>query len=328
MSGAVVNGEPGGYSAATNAQGQYTISGLAPGTYTLTASKPGFESWATAPFVLPAGVSLRVDFRLPPSIYRDLLLNGLFEDGFVSFWGGTIGNSWGAAFRQTASAERAAWFSTSFGGNVGWAQSMRLDHAPNGEVGIAQNVTGLPAGAPFKFSAYAHQTNTGSTNWIGFLANGGPTQLPERTVSFPAVANQWGYREVHGTIPVSGSVTVYLWVWHQSGSAATSSFDNAQLVVQYGTPPATGTIAGAVVTAGVSPVTGASVSIVPGGLSTLSGTDGYFEKLNLQPGDYTVTVTSSDGLFASVPGIAVAAGRTSVVLVQLPGAESTSLAFW
>jgi hypothetical protein len=105
-----------------------------------------------------------------------------------------------------------------------------VDRQGTGEAGIIQVVSGLPPGASFRFSAQAYQTSTNTTCWIAVNPGGGTT-LPARTLAFPNVAGQWNAQEIAGTVGPSGTVSVFLWAWHQWNPPGACSFNDAHLVV-------------------------------------------------------------------------------------------------
>ena len=79
LEGATVTIAPGGASAVTNAQGNYTISGLAVGNYTATASKQGYTE-SVAPVTIQSGLTTTQNFTLH-NLGTELLTNGSFTSG-------------------------------------------------------------------------------------------------------------------------------------------------------------------------------------------------------------------------------------------------------
>ena len=63
LQGARIDMQPGGQSALTNANGEFTISDVSPGRYTVTASHEGFGVY-TADVIVQTGSSVRVDATL------------------------------------------------------------------------------------------------------------------------------------------------------------------------------------------------------------------------------------------------------------------------
>jgi len=230
LSGAVVSTNVGGYSATTGINGAYTLSNVSPGTYTLTASKSGYESQSVSNVSVSVGQTTSVNFTLT-ALPSEKLMNGSFDGGFVDFWGGRIASGWSAVYRNQSSADNSEWSDYDWGSPYGYSQQVYVSLSGIGESGIMQRVSGLTPGTSFTFSAYAYQSNTSSTCWIGADGNGG-TSLPSRVSSFANVAGQWNYAEVSGTVGSSGAVSVFLWVWHQSNPPGTCWFNNASLMAR------------------------------------------------------------------------------------------------
>jgi hypothetical protein len=228
--GAVVSTNVGGYSATTGTNGAYTLSNVAPGTYTVTASKSGYESQSIPNVSVSVGQTTNVNFTLN-ALPSEKLVNRDFEGGFIDFWGGRIANGWNAVYRNQSSADNSEWSDYNWGSPQNYTQQIYVSLAGIGESGIMQRVTGLTPGTNFTFSAYAYQSSTNSTCWIGADGNGG-TSLPSRSTAFANIAGQWNYAEVTGTVGSSGAVSVFLWVWHQSNPPGTCWFNNASLMAR------------------------------------------------------------------------------------------------
>jgi hypothetical protein len=229
LAGATVSTNVGGYSSTTGQDGKYRISGVAPGTYTVTASKSGYQTQSIPGVSVSAGQTTTVNFTLAPNP-TEVLVNGNFDGGFVDFWGGRIANSWTACYRNQSSADNSEWTDFDWGAPRNLSQQVYVNLVGTGESGVMQRVTGLTPGSNFRFSAYAYQSSTNSSCWIAADPNGGTT-LPSRTTSFANVAGQWNYQEVTGTVGASGSVSVFLWIWHQNNPPGTCWFDGASLTV-------------------------------------------------------------------------------------------------
>lgn len=158
---------------------------------------------------------------------EDKLLNGDFEGGFGSHWGGRMPNSWGTAYRDPW-ADGPVWWDEDLGGEHGHALSMSSLNFGQ-ECGVKQQVFGLSPGEPFTLTAEAYRAGTGMTAWLAVDPDGG-TAFPAADTSFPGAAGQWQSQQVSGTVGSSGVVTVFLWAWNQSGSNDVW-FDNATLMV-------------------------------------------------------------------------------------------------
>jgi len=117
LSGAVVTTNTGGYSATTDANGNYIMTGVSPGTYNVTASKSGYQSQTQTGKTVNSNQTTTVNFTLTPSSGTELLTNGSFDNGCTgwshsespsnSYWGcgykaypgtssGNGGHSWNA----------------------------------------------------------------------------------------------------------------------------------------------------------------------------------------------------------------------------------------
>jgi len=67
------------------------------------------------------------------------------------------------------------------------------------------------------------------------------------------------------------------------------------------------------------PIQSAAITLSPGGLTTVSGSDGVFEYINLEPQQYTVTV-QMDGYVTNRKSVTVIAGeslRADIPLTKL-----------
>jgi len=307
IGGATVRTTTGGYTATTAQDGSYTISNITGGTYTVEASKDGFITQTVANVSVNAGQSTQVNFNLPVLVQSDVLVNGDFEGGYTSFWGGRIANGWGATFRNSESASNCAWLANNQGGTVGYTQRIYLDYQ-GGEAGIIQVVSGLTPGAQFRFSAWAYQSSPNSTCWIGADPNGGTT-LPARQTAFINNPSRWNYQEVTGTVGPSGRVSVFLWVWHQWLPAGQCYFNDARLVVT--APGSPGRIRGFVREPNNTPVAGATVSTDFGGYTTATGSDGSYTLLNVSPGTYNLTV-SKQGYESQTQSVTVSGCQETV----------------
>jgi hypothetical protein len=227
LSGATVETDTGGYSTTSASDGSYTLSNVSPGTYAVTASLSGYYDSSTSGVAVSEGAATTVDFNLDEIAGTEALVNGDFESGFFGFWGGDIGNDWGAVWR--GSFDSATWDDEYVGGGD-YEYVMELKSLASGfEAGVVQVATGLTPGASFAFTAEAYQLGTGTTAWIGVDADGG-TALPAAEVPFPNVAGQWNEVTVTGTVGSGGSVSVFLWA-DRSGTSSAVYFDNASLLV-------------------------------------------------------------------------------------------------
>ncbi|HEY0699907.1 MAG TPA: PQQ-dependent sugar dehydrogenase [Micromonospora sp.] len=87
-------------------------------------------------------------------------------------------------------------------------------------------------------------------------------------------------------------------------------------------PPSTGTVSGTVTDAlSGTPVSGATVSLSPGGLTTSTGTDGGYTLTNVPAGSYTVNGTADGGRTGSA-AVTVTGGAVSTVNLTLKATAS------
>lgn len=227
IAGAAVSATPGSYATASNPDGSYLLSGLGADTYAVTASQFGYQAQTIENVAVLADQTTSVDFSLSLTPGTEVLVNGDFESGFFSHWGGTIPNAWSDSWRDPWS-DGPVWGDANLGGDHGHALRMSSLNV-NQEVGIRQTVSGLTPGEEFIFSAESYQDSSGTSAWLAANADGGTT-MPLHETRFPEVTGQWVYQEVRGTVGTSGSVTVFLWAWNQSVGSDVS-FDNASLLV-------------------------------------------------------------------------------------------------
>lgn len=229
ISGATVATNTGGYSTTSAADGSYSLAGVAPGTYSVTASKTNYVSQTINNVVVSSNQTTTVSFSLTYSPPVEKLLNGGFEGGFFSFWGGMMPNSWGATWRDPYQYPATVWADYNYGGSRGHVVKLTVPPM-NQESGIIQVVSGLTPGKSFTFSADAYQFQQGCNVWLAVDPNGG-TVLPAKTVHFLNVTGQWNRQQFTGTVGAAGVVTVFLWVWHQWDPTGDVYLDNASLMV-------------------------------------------------------------------------------------------------
>ncbi len=319
IGGATVSTNTGGYTTTSLEDGTYLLDDVVAGTYSVTASKSGFNSATNNNVSVTAGNTTVSNFALQAITQQEKLVNGSFDAGFFTFWGGSMANDWGATWRSTP--DGTTWGSYNAGGGYGYAQSVYVNNQ-NSEAGILQVVTGLTPGSNYTFSAYAYQTSTNSTCWIGTDPNGGTT-MPSRTTAFTNTPGQWNYQSVSGTVGSSGTVTVFLWVWHQWNPAGNCYFNNASLMVtKPGTP---GKIMGFVKDQNNNPVSGATVATSTGGYTTTSAADGSYAINDVTPATYSVTA-SKTGYNSDTKNVTVTNCSTAVCdfTLTLPSEKVTN----
>lgn len=309
----------GSYSTLTDADGQYLFAQIAPGTYTLTFTTAGYLTTTEPGIEVIGGQTTTLDVTMATGQRQEVLSNGDFEDGDFEFWGGDMPNAWGAVWR--GAFEGGDWRVLNVGD--GHYRVAHLKAIPTEfEAGIIQQVSGLTSGEQFVFSAEAYQFNTGTNVWIGVDANGG-TVLPERQTHFDNIAEQWNYKEVTGTVGDSGTVTVFIWAFHQWGPSADVYIDNASL--QVGTPndPEDAVIIGTVIDDTGNPVPGAQIETDTGGYTATSHDDGTYTLPSLKAGFYTLTASKNGYADDVVTDVTAYAGYTTTVDFTLSGIHGT-----
>ncbi len=312
IAGATVSTSSGGYSAQTGADGAYLIPLVNAGTYNVTASKSGFFTQTASNRTVTACATTTVDFQLPTAVEEQVVANGNMEGGTITFWGGTMPQNWGAAWRGTFAS--GTWSVVNIGGSQG--KVLQLSGLASGfEMGVIQRVTGLTPGARYTFSAQAYQFDQGTNVWIAADPNGG-TELPQRQTSFENVTGRWNTSSVTGTVGAGGSVSVFVWAYRQWGAGADVRIDNASLIVE-GVGAVTGTITGTVRSSGGTPIAGARVQATPGSYSATTGADGTYVITSVAVGTYEVSATATNYNGQTVSGVSVAGCQTRTVNFNL-----------
>ncbi len=226
--GATVSTNTGGYSTTTATDGSYTLSGLSPDTYDVTAEKSGYQSQTVTGVVVTAGSTSNADFALAQQPMVEKLSNGDFEDGFFTFWGGSIGNSWGACWTADP-FEDAEWASHYFDAAHGFTQEV-VGKKNGWGAGVNQVVTGLTPGADYTFTAEAYRTYHNYSVWMLAYDGAGTHIVPSAGTGIPVVTDQWSSNTITGTVPASGTLTIYVWAQREWGDAYPVYLDNISLM--------------------------------------------------------------------------------------------------
>ncbi len=312
LEGITVETDTGGYSATTDANGQYNITQVSAGTYDVTASGDGYYTTADEDVSVTACNTTTVNFELDPGTETDELVSGDFEDSYISFWGGTIAKNWGASFR--GSFEDATWEYNNWGSGRGYVQ--RIYALDSGfEAGISQQVSGLTPGAHYTFNAEAYQTDGGTTAWIAVDPDGGTT-LPGAYVSFENNPLNWTSGSVEGNVGPDGVVTVFLWARYQWGPGGSVYFDDAELLVE-GLGELTGSIDGYVTNGSGDPIANATVASSTGGYSDTTDSNGYYFINAVAQGTYDLTASADGYEDATKTGVTVSGCTTTAADITL-----------
>jgi len=102
ISGATVSTSPGGYSATTNASGQYTISSVPVGTYSVTASKSGYTPQTVTGVVVQQNQTTTVNFSLPPGPTTGTIAGTVKDNSNNPLSGATVQTTSGGYSTTTA----------------------------------------------------------------------------------------------------------------------------------------------------------------------------------------------------------------------------------
>lgn len=297
VAGATVWTVPGCYQATTLGDGSYSLPNVRSGLYTVHAEADGYIAGQADNVQVSEGQTTTTPLSLGSYSLEERIFNGNYEGGSFSFWGGLMPNGWGAGWRDSFQGS-ARWDVPYFDANHGHV--VRLYNIDAGfEIGVKHELTNLPAGATYIFSAWAYQGSTETLAYLGVDTATG-VNLPPRDHGFPNVAGQWNYAEVTGTVPADGRIVVSLWAYHQSGSSVNTYFDNASLVVQLpGNDP--GSIEGFVYDASGAPIEGAVVGLTTGGQTDVTDTTGAYALTDITPGDYSINI-AADGFVPRTSG--------------------------
>lgn len=319
LSGATVSTDTGSYSTTTDANGYYTISSVDPGTYAMTASKDGYISQSITGVVVYEDSETTQNFDLDQVSGTEQLSNGDFSSGYFSFWGGDIGNSWGAAWTGTYD-NSTDWDDENVGGDYG--NVMEMKNLSSGfKAGIRQQITGLTAGNAYYLSAEAYQLGTGTTAWMGVDDGTGGSDLPTNGSRFPNQSGTWNSLVISGTVPANGTVRVNLWAYRE-GTGSAVYFDNISLLVETAPP---GEITGTVLDDSSNPVEGATVSTDTGSYSTTTAADGSYTLSSVAAGTYAVTASKTGYNSSTTSGVVVTANNTTTVNLTIEEITGTDV---
>ncbi|MFQ3549544.1 MAG: carboxypeptidase-like regulatory domain-containing protein, partial [Armatimonadota bacterium] len=220
--GATISTNYGGYSTTSGSGGAYTLSNVLIGTYSLTAAASEYQNQTISNVMVQENQATNVNFNLNPTA-TNKVINGDFSSGSFNFWGGKMGNGWGAAWTSNGSGTNGSWdIKSDTYGNCQKASS-----SANGVgIGIAQEIGGLTPGASYSFTAQGKKTVTNYTLYLGVAqGTGHGSVIPISGTAFPS-GTGWQSKTITGTVGATGSVTIYLWGVRDSGSTSDILFDN------------------------------------------------------------------------------------------------------
>jgi hypothetical protein len=202
--------------------------------------------------------------------------------------------------------------------------AVSVDGLSLADYGSELNAVIAPLSGRIYEDVYRDSKSNSHVSWQWF----GPLASPGATTTSPSPATSPGPGGPSPT-PTSGATPAPSPGVSPSGSVsptatatATPSGSPAPTPSSTPTPtPGQGSVSGRVVDAGSNVgISGASISLSPGGAATTSGTNGSFT-LTLSPGTYSMTV-SAPGHISTTQGVTVTNGKKTNVTVRLVNASS------
>ena len=200
-------------------------------------------------------------------------------------------------------------------------RSQRIELAGTTEAYVSQTTcTGsVTSGQQYTFAARVKTDSVvagafpGVRLRIRFLDSGG-SQTGADTWSSPLTGtNDWTLATVTATAPAN-AVKMRI-DCNVQGTSGTAWFDDCS--ISNAATPQTGAIEGYVLKADNTAISGAAVSMQPGGASATSDSTGKFSISNLDAGVYDVSASASGYSRKTVTRVVVAPGRTSITGLQL-----------
>lgn len=196
-------------------------------------------------------------------------------------------------------------------------RSQRVELAGTTEAYISQNTAAgsVTSGQAYTLAAWVKTQSaagTGARIRIRFLDSGG-TSLGEAWSSALTGTGDWTRLQVTATAP-SSAVKMRI-DCNLQGTAGKAWFDDCS--VSASSALQTGSIEGYVLKTDNNPISGASVTLQPGGASVVSDSTGKFTIANLDGGAYDVSASAAGYSSRTVTRVVVAPGRTSVAGLQL-----------
>ncbi len=289
ISGALVALSPGGYETTTSIAGTFNFTDLPVGEYAITVTADGYEPWSGSKTIV-SGINL-----------QDVELTAIVETGSLT-----------GAVRSGATLISGALVALSPGGyetTTSIAGTFNFTNLPVGEYAITVTADGYEPWSGSK--TIASGINLQDVELTAIVETGsltGAVRSGATLISGALVAlSPGGYEattSIAGTfnftdLPVGDyAITVTAAGYEPwSGSKTVVSGINLQdveltAVSNEGETPETGSLSG-VVRSGLTPVSGAAVSLSPGGYETTTSIAGTFNFTDLPVGDYVLTVTAA-----------------------------------
>ncbi|HOH28835.1 MAG TPA: carboxypeptidase-like regulatory domain-containing protein, partial [Candidatus Hydrogenedentes bacterium] len=289
ISGALVALSPGGYEATTSIAGTFNFTDLPVGDYSITVTADGYEPWNGSKTIV-SGINL-----------QDVELTAIVETGSLT---GTV--------RSGATLISGAVVSLSPGGyetTTSFAGTFNFTDLPIGDYAITVTAAGyepwngsktIIGGINLQDVELTAIVETGSLSGVvrsgATLISGALVALsPGGYEAITSIAGTFNFAD----LPVGDYAITVTAAGYQpwSGSKTVASGINLQdveltAVSNEGETPETGSLSG-VVRSGLTFVSGAVVSLSPGGYEATTSIAGTFNFADLPVGDYAITVTAA-----------------------------------
>ena len=282
VNGATVSLSPGGYTTTTSTAGTFSFADLSLGVYALSVTASGYEPWSGNKTVI-SGINLQ-DVELTPLVETGSL-SGVVRSGATLVNGATVSLSPGGYTTTTSAAGTFSLADLSLGdyaisvtaaGYEPWNGSKTIVSGINlqdveltalvetGSLsGVVRSGASLISGAMVSLSPGGYSTQTSLAGTFSF------SDLPVGDYTMTVTAL--------GYVPWNGSKTIVSGV----------NLQDVELTAIVETGSLTGVVRG-----GASLISGAMVSLSPGGYTTTTSGIGAFSFSDLPVGDYAITVTA------------------------------------
>ena len=285
ISGATVTLTPGGPSTQTDASGAYAFNNLAPGNYTVTASATGYQPGSKTTTV-NSGATSTVDFALQPSVSPGSIVGQVTNSSTAAaISGATVTLAPGGQTTQTNASGSYAFTNLSPGsytvtasatGYQPGSKTTTVNSGATSTVDLALTPLVSPG------SIVGHVTNSSTSAAISgatVTLTGGQSTQTDAT----------GYYAFNNLAPGSYTVTASA-TGYQPGIKTTTVNSGGTSTVDFALQPSSVSIVGYLTNSGAA-ISGATVTLNPGGQSTQTDANGYYAFTNLAPGNYTVTAS-------------------------------------
>jgi len=282
VNGATVSLSPGGYTTTTSAAGTFSLADLSLGDYVISVTASGYEPWSGGKTII-SGINLQ-DVELTPLVETGSL-SGVVRSGATLVNGATVSLSPGGYTTTTSAAGTFSLADLSLGdyaisvtaaGYEPWNGSKTIVSGINlqdveltalvetGSLsGVVRSGASLISGAMVSLSPGGYSTQTSLAGTFSF------SDLPVGDYTMTVTAL--------GYVPWNGSKTIVSGV----------NLQDVELTAIVETGSLTGVVRG-----GASLISGAMVSLSPGGYTTTTSGIGAFSFSDLPVGDYAITVTA------------------------------------